>query len=293
MVLDLKARMFGAKRNATSPRGLIATSALILSLVDVSVSEHVNTAHANPTVRSGFDCLIMARQTIDLASPVAGRLAEVMVDRGDRVKAGQPVARLEADVEGAQRAIAAARASSNAQINLRRTRLANQQRKLARSSGIIRSGVMTPQEADDLRTARDVARLEVREAEDLAKLAKLELERAELEVRRRTVKSPINGVVIDRKVDVGEAVGRDPLLTIAQLDPLSIEVFVPVATISKVKLGADMNVQPEAGGGEAFKATVEVIDAVADAASGTVKIRLTAENPDSARRAGLKCKASL
>ena len=56
---------------------------------------------------AGFDCVITPSQSVDLGSPVPGQLAEVSVDRSDRVSADQVVARLDSRLEEANLVIAA------------------------------------------------------------------------------------------------------------------------------------------------------------------------------------------
>lgn len=77
------------------------------------------------------------------------------------------------------------------------------------------------------------------------KLANLELRRASAEIERRMIKSPITGVVLERSLHPGEFAKQDPILKLAQLDPLRVEVFAPVALLGKVTVGMEAQVFPE------------------------------------------------
>jgi len=79
-------------------------------------------------------------------------------------------------------------------------------------------------------------------------------------------------------------------MTIAQIDPLNVEVFVPVALYATIKVGTEATVIGEAPVGGRYIAKVEVIDPLMDARSGTFGIRLLLPNPDNKIPAGLRCK---
>ena len=106
----------------------------------------------------------------------------------------------------------------------------------------------------------------------------------------RTIRSPISGVVVARSRSRGEFVGQDPVLTVASIDPLSVELIVPVARYGSVKVGPFAEVMPEAPVGGIHRARVTIVDEVIDAASGTFGVRMELPNPNYEVPAGLKCK---
>ena len=67
----------------------------------------------------------------------------------------------------------------------------------------------------------------------------MEVTRGSELLKLRTLRSPIDGVVMERTLGPGEYVGSDQthLLTIAQIDPLYVEVYVPVSQFGKIRLG--------------------------------------------------------
>jgi multidrug efflux pump subunit AcrA (membrane-fusion protein) len=143
--------------------------------------------------------------------------------------------------------------------------------------------------AEEAETAAKVAEGELREAEVNQDLARLEVARSSELLKLRAIRSPINGVVVERTLGPGEYVGSDQthLLTIAQIDPLYVEVYVPVSQFGKIHTGMIGEVYPEIGGH--YVAHVTVVDQVFDAASATMGVRLELPNPDYALPAGLKC----
>ena len=78
-------------------------------------------------------------------------------------------------------------------------------------------------------------------------------------------------------------------MRIAQIDPLRVEVIVPVAFLGKLSKGMSATVKPEAPLGGAYTAKVVIVDRVVDAASGTLGVRLELANPDYAIAGGLRC----
>jgi membrane fusion protein, multidrug efflux system len=121
------------------------------------------------------------------------------------------------------------------------------------------------------------------------RLADLELQRTSAEVALRTIKSPVNGVVVERFMHPGEFPKQEKILKIAQIHPLRVEVYAPVSMLGKVSVGSVAYVKPEAPVPGEYAAKVTVVDRVVDAASGTFGVRLELPNHDLKLPAGLKC----
>jgi membrane fusion protein, multidrug efflux system len=78
-------------------------------------------------------------------------------------------------------------------------------------------------------------------------------------------------------------------MTIAQLDPLNVEVVLPMARYGEIRVGSTAIVHPEAPVGGAYTGKVDVVDPVIDAASETFGIRVLLPNPGRAIPAGIRC----
>ena len=100
----------------------------------------------------------------------------------------------------------------------------------------------------------------------------------------------LNGVVVERFLHPGEYVEDQPILKLAQVDPLNVEVILPVEMLGSVKVGMRATVKPEAPVTGFYSAKVKIVDKVVDAASGTFGVRLELPNPDYQLPPGLKCK---
>jgi multidrug efflux pump subunit AcrA (membrane-fusion protein) len=81
------------------------------------------------------------------------------------------------------------------------------------------------------------------------------------------------------------------LVTVAQLNPLHVEAFVPLSLYQKIRAGMVAEIYPEQPIGGRYQAKVTIVDHVFDAASGTIGVRLELPNPEHKLPAGLKCQA--
>ncbi len=241
----------------------------------------------------GFDCVITPSRSVDLGSPVPGQIHQVLVDRSARVRAGQIVAELDSRLEEANLAIAEFRAQAETELKLRRSAYAIDRRTEKRLNSLAASKVASAHDRD--RAARD-ARLSawrLRLAHDDLQLFSLEKARAETALDRRRIRSPIDGVVVARLREPGEYVEDQALLRIVKLDPLHVEAILPMRLFGKVSPGMSAQVVAEYDAGQAYRATVELVDPMGDAGSGTFGVRLALPNPKGAIPAGLKCRVEI
>ncbi|MCB1801397.1 MAG: efflux RND transporter periplasmic adaptor subunit [Gammaproteobacteria bacterium] len=239
-----------------------------------------------------FDCVMLPSQQVELGSPVPGQLDTVLVDRGDRVRVGQEVARLESTLEQANLDIARFRADTDTELRLRDAALKIDQRTEQRLDSLVSSKLASAHERD--RAARE-ARLSawrVKQAQDDIDLSALELSRAETVLARRSLRSPIDGVVLSRLHDPGEYIEDQAVLKIISLDPLHVEAIVPMRLFGQVKSGMRARVVAELDDGVAYAAEVDRVDPMGDAGSGTFGVRLVLPNPEQKIPAGLKCRTS-
>ncbi|MCK1368258.1 efflux RND transporter periplasmic adaptor subunit [Bradyrhizobium sp. 62] len=238
-----------------------------------------------------FDCILEPRLKIKLATPVSGVLKEVLADRGDVVSKDQVVARLESAVDQAQLELAKAKAESDATVKAREARLTFLTKKRERTTSLMAKGAASAAALDEIESDFGVASQDLREAQANLRISQLEVVRAEEVLKLRSVRSPIDGVVAERNLLGGEfAYDQAPIMTIAQINPLNVEVFVPIALYGTIKIGMEAAVTGEEPVGGRYVAKVEVIDPLIDARSGTFGIRLLLSNPDNKIPAGLRCR---
>jgi len=236
-----------------------------------------------------YDCLIEPNVVASVGSPVQGVLAEALVDRGDFVKKGQPIARLESTSELANLEYAKARAGMASEISAREADLRLAKVNLNRQAQLKKQGLETAQKYDEAVARRDVARASLVQAQENAQLLLLEQQQAERRVGERTLKSPIDGVVVEQHTFPGEFVYDNPIMTVAQIDPLRVEVVLPARLFEAYGRGDIAVVKPELEHSSKIHAAVHVVDRLLDTRSGTFGIRLLVANEDLSIPGGQKC----
>ncbi|MEE9355543.1 MAG: efflux RND transporter periplasmic adaptor subunit [Methylococcaceae bacterium] len=235
------------------------------------------------------DCLIEPYMIVNLGVQEQGVIKQLLVERGDFVTAGQVVATLEAGAEQASFQFAAAAAAVEAEIQARQVNLNFNQLQHQRQKELFVKKVISRNEMDQVMTEASLAKWELFKAKEDKRLASLELNRAKALLARRKLQSPISGAVMERFAAPGESVKDDPVMKIAQLDPLKVEVIMPVAQYGTVLKGMKATVKPESPIGGEYEAKVTIVDPVIDAASGTFGVRLELPNPKHQLPGGLKC----
>jgi RND family efflux transporter MFP subunit len=237
-----------------------------------------------------FLCLIQPKMTLKLGTQVPGLIREMLVDRGTVVKKGDVIARLESGVEAAAVLLAEARAANESSVRSGQAKVDYQKRKDERMKALRKNDTVAFSAADEAETLARVAENEFDEAKVNLQMAQTELVRAREILNQRIVRSPIDGVVMARTLGPGEyAFDQGHLVTVAQIDPLYVEVYVPMSQFGRIRIGMQADVYPEDPVGGVHKAIVTVVDQVFDAASGTIGVRLELPNPRYAIPAGLKC----
>jgi len=240
-----------------------------------------------------FDCVIDPAQTIKISSPIIGLLDEVLVKRGDKVSKGQIIARLESSVEQRNIALKEVQAKTTATIDAQKERLILSQKTLKRSMVLVKKNVVTKQEIDELQATVKINERELVRVRTDQQLAKLELERAKAILEQRTIRSPVDGIIIEQVLSAGEYIDNDThIVLLANMDPLFVETFLPVTLYRKVHKGMTAVIKPEEPIGGEHQATISIIDQVFDSASGTFGVRLELPNPDKSLPAGLRCQVT-
>lgn len=237
-----------------------------------------------------FDCLMEARVTIKLGAAVTGLVSKVHVDRGDIVKEGQVVAEMESEVQSAIVSIGRIRATNDIQKHSLAKRSEFLHRKVDRIQSLRKTEAASQVSLDEAQTDAFIAEHGVKEADLNWRLAQAELERDVAALNLRTIRSPVEGVVTERLMYSGEYRHEtNHLMTIAQIDRLNVEAFLPVTFYRQISVGMVAEVRPAEPIGGVYGATVTVVDRVLDAASSTFRVRLTLPNPDYLLPAGIRC----
>ncbi len=244
------------------------------------------------TEKAILDCLVKPEMYVELSSSVDAILDKMLVDTGDQIKKGQPLVMLERSVEIARVHLARMQASSNSEIDNRRVQLQYAKRNYKRIKNLYARKSVSLYEKDKVETEVALAEIELDKATEKKKVAQLNLELALAELERRTIRSPIDGIVVDRYSMVGESVVDRTIMKLAQVDPLRVELIAPTEYFGLIKKGMEVDIYPERPANKSFKATVTIVDQLIDPASGSFTVRMSLPNPGDQLVGGVNCIAS-
>ena len=248
---------------------------------------------AAPTWAVEFDCLIEARQTVEVRSSVEAVIEKIHVKRGDFVRKGQVLVTLESGAERAALELAKSRATMQGEINAAEARLELARKKYQQAQELYEQKFVSATARDEAIAEYKLANEQLRQARENKILAKLEVKRSSEILALRTIRSPLSGVVVETVLSPGEFATsnlKDPILKLVEINPLNVEVILPVSQFGRVKPGVKAVVLPEQPIGGEYSATVKIVDRVVDAASGTFGVRLELPNRKGRIPPGVRCR---
>lgn len=249
---------------------------------------------ASPMARADqLDCLVKPEMYVELSSPVDSVVDEILVEVGDTVKRGQPLVVLESSVEMAKLKLARLNAGSLSDIKHSREQLRYAKRYLKRMDDLLAENSVSRFEHDKAKTEVELAQIALKKAQEKWDAAQANLELAQTQLSLRTIKSPIDGIVVDRYAMIGESVRDRTIMKLAKVDPLKVELIAPTEYFGVIKKGMRVAIYPEQPADRSFIATVSVVDQLIDPASGSFTVSMLLPNPDENLIGGVNCVADL
>ena len=223
---------------------------------------------------------LRAKQRVEVMPKASGRLLELRVDRGDRVRAGQIVARLEDDELRQQvRRAEAAQQVARASLAQREAELANRETELERYRNLSADGVVSSQQLETASTNVQVTRAQMSLASAQVAQAEAELEELRIRLGQTEIASPLTGIVATRFVDAGAVVSSTtPIFLILDLSTMLTVVNVPERDINKIGVGSSAKVTVDALAGEEFAGRVVRISPILDPQTRTAPVEIELEN---------------
>ncbi|MEC9340263.1 MAG: efflux RND transporter periplasmic adaptor subunit [Pseudomonadota bacterium] len=241
---------------------------------------------------------------VEVGIEVSGTIAEVLVDYNDRVEVGQVLARL--DTARLQAQVLQARATlASAQARLRTaqarvTEAANEYQRLERVRALSGGKVPSQSELDRARAALLSAQAEEAAANAAIGEAEARLEVNETDLSKAIIRSPIDGVVLDRAVDAGQTVAaslQTPVLfTLAEdLKQMDLHVDVDEADVGRVAAGQSASFSVAAYPDREFPARIREVRYAPQSVEGVVTYEtiLSVANDDLALRPGMTATADI
>jgi RND family efflux transporter MFP subunit len=233
-------------------------------------------------------------RTIDVAAVESGLLVDLLVEEGAEVKKGQPIAELNQDVIKATLEIARAGRDGLSALKAAEAELRLRENQLNKLKELRKGDNASEEEVNRAALEFELAQSRVLLAREQLEVKKLEFDRIQFQLDQRTVKSPIDGVVTQIHKDAGEFLSpTEPVvLTVVQLDPLTVTFSVPASQISELKAKRRIPLRID-GVKEPREADVELVSQVINAESQTVRVKVKLANPKYELRSGVKCFLSL
>ena len=205
-------------------------------------------ATADTVVATGT---VIADRSSAVAADAAGKVIEIFVDRGDRVTKGQPLARL--DVRGAvlgAREARAQRAAADSDARLAGVECARARRSTTRQP--------SPAPSTTARWPRAPARASRRRRGRARRPG-------QQGGRRRRGPRPVSGIIVERKVQVGEYVRAETqLVSLVDPDPLRLELTVPESQVGRLAIGRALSFTTTGLPGRSFGARIDVLGPAVD-----------------------------
>lgn len=205
---------------------------------------------------------VLPYRQVEVSAPVSSRIVDMRVKEGEVVKAGQPLALLYGKLE---------------ELEMQRAKALLERREFeAKGAKRLYDSKIIP-EARALESRIDL------------ELARLQYETAAEQVRLRTIVAPMDGIVVERYRDAGEAVsGAQPMFRLMDLSRVVVQCAVGPTALAAFTPGRKVRVvllEPE--GTASAEGEVSLVDPCADAA-GKIRVKVVVPNPEGRFRAGLR-----
>jgi len=238
---------------------------------------------------------LQARVTVQVGSQVSGRVLELHADFNSKVKKGDIVAKLDpqlfqASLQQAQASYASAQANA---AKAEATRV-DADRQYQRAKTQRAEGLASQQDVDTAETSARVAQAGVDAAKSMVAQARAALNQDQVNLSLSVIKSPIDGVVISRSVDVGQTVAASlqapVLFTIAEdLTKMHIEASVPESDVGRLAVDMPVEFTVDAFPGQRFKGTIAQVRNAAVTVQNVVTYTaiVAVDNPELKLRPGM------
>ncbi|MEJ2592622.1 MAG: efflux RND transporter periplasmic adaptor subunit [Candidatus Thiodiazotropha sp.] len=204
---------------------------------------------------------LIAVQGVTVSAELGGKIVEITLDSGARVKAGDLLVRMDVSAEKAQLRSAEA-AAKLARINLDRNR--------------------------DLRANHTVSQSDLDTAEANFKQATAQVENMQAAIAKKTIRAPFAGQLGLRQVNLGQIVEQGTaIVTLQTIDPIYVDFSLPQQRFSVLTPGTEVQVTTDAAPGKVFNGRIIAVNPEIDQVTRSVRVRATLSNKDELLRPGM------
>ena len=174
----------------------------------VDAEESASVYSAVPAV----DCVVNPYRVADIASPVAGIIDKLHVERSQKVSAGQLVAELDAHVERANVALAQYRAGVKSEIGVGQVNMDFDSRRKKRAASLLEKQSISDENAELVERDASLSKFKLKQAREISAIRKLELRRAEQQLQQKMIRALFEGYILDTFKTSGEYVEEQAIV---------------------------------------------------------------------------------
>jgi membrane fusion protein, multidrug efflux system len=207
--------------------------------------------------------LVLPLKQVSVASPVLQEIVDnVLVEEGDTVKEGQVIIQLRSEKEALE-------------VELRK-KLVEQKEFGAKGAEALAKDKMMSKEL-------------VLEKQTELQLAKIQLASAEVQFKEKTIRSPLNGIVVKKYKEAGESVDRvEKLVDLVNIDQVYVQFYLDPKLMTAIKVDQPVAVRFPVIGNADFEGKVSFVDPRIDAGSGLFRVKLIVDNPKHIIKPGMR-----
>jgi RND family efflux transporter MFP subunit len=241
-----------------------------------------------------FDCVIEASNIAQLSPRTQGVINSIEVKKGQAVKRGNVIARIDYSMEEAVLKVLKARENSSAAIDAQSARVLLTKAQLDRAQALVQRNALSPDKLEPLKYDYALATSQLRQAQVDALALQAEIERARVAVENTKILAPFDGVVTEITLSVGEYATADRhVAVIAQTNPIYVESYLPITIYDSIHPATAVRIHPDYPVGSIIDAKILMMDPMFDPSSRTFGVRVALPNPDGHIVAGQRCRLEI
>lgn len=234
----------------------------------------------------------------EVKTEIPGLVKELYVTEWVRVRKGQPLARIAlAETEALVKRAEANLASSKAALLQARVAADRSERERARVLKLKEAGLATQQSVDDALSESEASKARIEAAKAQARASEEELSQTRARLSKGMVRSPIDGVVSLKDVNIGsltsDAAAAKPIFRIVDNRLMNLTVTVPSSQMAAVKLGQPLQFETDGVPGKTFTGKVMFINPSVDDADRSLKVIAEVPNVPEQLKGGLFAKGRI
>lgn len=249
--------------------------------VEIATVTEMTSSQANTVLTAnGY---VVAQRKAAVSSKISGKLVSLNVIEGDKVEAGQIIAKIEsADAEALLQQAKAQSEMSTADLEQAETELNEAEREYNRRIPLEQEKSIPTMELDLARTRVARAKAIVNARKASIKVALASIRNAEVQLENTFIRAPFRGTVLTKNANVGEVItalgssagARGAVVTLADMASLEVETDVSESKIERVRQGQPCEIGIDAYPGKRYKGYINKVIPTADRGKATVQVKV-------------------